>query len=331
MNILVTGATGFIGSHLCRALTHAGHRVTALVRPSSNRSILRDLATKFAVGDLFESDSLLKAMNGIEVVYHCGGMVARWAKPQAMIASHIEGTANIVEAAVACGVRRFIHTSSVAALGVPAIRPKSPSDISLLDESHQWNYDAQIWPYGYGKHIAEQAVLAAVEKGLEAVILNPAAVFGARDVHRADTSIVARLSRRSLPVTLPGGLNVVHIQDVVDAHLAALSLGQSGQRYILGGQNLTMREFMTTIAEVSGNPPPRLTIPLGLVQPVARLILWMRRSEAIAIRTEMLHLAGYYFYYDITKARMAFGLKDPRPFSSAVKEFLDWLEEFQCR
>ena len=192
MNILVTGATGFIGSHLCRALYRAGHRVTALVRASSDRSVLKDLPIGYAVGDLMLPDTLSNAMRGIEVVYHCGGMVARWSEPQAMIASHIQGTSHVVQAALSSGVRRMIYTSSVAALGIPPFRPTSQEEIPLLDESHQWNYDAQIWPYGYGKHMAEQEVLTAVGKGLEAVILNPSAVFGPGDVHRADTGIVAR-------------------------------------------------------------------------------------------------------------------------------------------
>jgi dihydroflavonol-4-reductase len=331
MHILVTGATGFIGSHLCRALTQAGHHVTALVRASSNRSVLKDLPVRYAVGDLLQPDSLLNAMQGIEVVYHCGGMVARWAEPQAMIASHIQGTSHIVQAALSCGVRRFIHTSSVAALGIPPVRPKSQEEIPILNETHQWNYKAEIWPYGYGKHMAEQEVLAAAEDGLEAVILNPSAVFGAGDVHRVDTGIVARLSRRGLPVTMPGGVNVVHIDDVIAGHVAALTEGQSGERYILGGHNISHKDMMTTIATLAGTISPLITIPLGLVRPVARLILWMRRSEAIHIRAEMLHLAGYYFYYDISKAQNAFGLGHPRSFSSAIKELLAWLPQAQSR
>jgi dihydroflavonol-4-reductase len=329
MNILVTGATGFIGSHLCRALTRAGHSVTAFVRPTSDRSILRDCQVQYAVGDLMQPHTLSTAMRGMEAVYHCGGMVARWSDPQEMIDSHLQGTSHVLHAALEANVRRLIYTSSVAALGVPDFKATSLEDIPLLDETHRWNYDPEIWPYGYGKHMAEQKLLGVENNGLETIILNPAAVFGPGDVHRADNGIVARLSRRGLPVTLPGGLNVVHIKDVIDGHLAALTRGQSGQRYILGGHNITMREMMETIANTAGTMTPRLTVPLLLVQPVARLILWMRRSEAINLRVEMLHMAGYYFYYDISKAQQTLGLGSPRSFTSAIEGFLDWLDQIK--
>jgi dihydroflavonol-4-reductase len=220
----------------------------------------------------------------------------------------------------------LIYTSSVAALGVPPTKPASGDDIPLLDETHPWNYDPAIWPYGYGKHMAEQELLSALGRGTQIVIVNPAAVFGPGDIHRAQTGIVARLSRRGLPVTLPGGLNVVHIDDVIEGHIAALHNGQSGERYILGGHNITMRAMMETIAHEAGTSPPRLTVPLALVQPVARLVLWMRRTDSLNLRAEMLHLAGYYFYYDISKAKQALGLGAPRSFSSAIQAYLDWLK-----
>ena len=325
MKILVTGATGFIGSALCRALVRAGHEVSAFVRATSDRSILQNLPLEYTVGDLMEPASLSPAMEGMDAVYHCGGMVARWSDAQKMIASHIEGTRYVVDAALEAGVQRLIYTSSVAALGVPAVKPAPDDHIPLIDETHLWNYDPAIWPYGYAKHRAEQELMASLNQGTQMVILNPSAVFGPGDVHRAETGIVTRLSRRGLPVSLPGGLNVVHLHDVIEGHLAALSRGQAGERYILGGHNISMREMMETIAKAAGTSSPRWTVPLALVRPVARLIMWMRRTDAIQLRAEMLHLAGYYFYYDTSKARQAFDLGAPRPFSSAVIAYLDWL------
>jgi dihydroflavonol-4-reductase len=329
MKILVTGATGFIGSQLCHALVKGGHEVTAFVRPSSDRSIVQDLPLDYAVGDLMQPQTLPPAMQGMDAVYHCGGMVARWSDPQRMIASHIQGTRHVLDAALEAGVGRLIYTSSVAALGVPSVKPSPGDDIPLLDETHSWNYDPASWPYGYGKHMAEQELLTSLDQGTQIVILNPSAVFGPGDVHRAETGIVARLSRRGLPVTLPGGLNVVHIEDVIEGHMAALHRGRSGERYILGGYNLSLREMMETIAAAAGTSPPRLTIPLALVRPIARLVLWMHRSEAIHLRAEMLHLAGYYFYYDTSKAMHALGLGPPRTFSAAVQAYLDWLEHLK--
>ncbi|MGD8604487.1 MAG: NAD-dependent epimerase/dehydratase family protein [Anaerolineales bacterium] len=329
MNILVTGATGFIGSQLCRALVRDGHRVSAFVRATSDRSIVQDLSLRYAVGDLMQPKTLYSAMRGMEVIYHCGGMVARWSDPQAMITSHIQGTRHVLDAALASGVRRLIYTSSVAALGVPPLKPSPGDEIPLLDETHAWNYDPSIWPYGYGKHMAEQELLSSLGQDLQIIILNPAAVFGPGDIHRVETGIVTRLSRRGLPVTLPGGVNVVHIEDVVEGHLAALHAGQSGERYILGGHNITLREMMATITTAAGTSPPRLTIPLAFVRPAARLVLWMRRAEALHLRTEMLHLAGYYFYYDTSKAEQSLGLKPPRSFSSAIDSYLNWLKSVE--
>lgn len=327
MKILVTGATGFIGSQLCRALVRDGHEVSAFVRTTSNRSVLQDLPLHYAVGDLMQPETLRLGMQGVEVVFHVGGMVARWTDPDRMVASHIQGTGYVLDAAIDAGVRRLIYTSSVAALGVPSVKPSPEEDTPLLDESHIWNYDPTIWPYGYAKHMAEQELLSSRGRGTQILILNPSAVFGPGDIHRAETGIVTRLSRRGLPITLPGGLNVVHIEDVIDGHVAALSHGQPGERYILGGHNITMREMMETIARIAGTSPPRVTIPLAAVRPVARLVLWLRRSEAIHLRAEMLHLAGYYFYYDTSKARQALGLGAPRSFTSAVQAYLDWLHQ----
>jgi dihydroflavonol-4-reductase len=327
MRILVTGATGFIGSCLCRALVQQGHQVVALHRPTSILAGLEGLPVHRHVGDMLDPASLAGALRDVEVVFHTAAPMRPGAEAQAALEAHVLGTRNVLDAARLAGVRRLVHTSSVAALGVPDAPPsRSPQNAPLLDERHTWNYIPARWPYGFAKHASEVEVLQAVDRGLEAVIVNPSAVFGAGDWYRTERSVVAHTARGGLVPIIAGGLNAVHIDEVVAGHLAALERGVPGERYILGGENLVLSDLLRITAEVVGGRPPRLTVPLGLVPPVRWILEPLRRWLHLPIEPSMLWLAGYYFFYDTRKAQVQLGLPASRPYRQAAQETYAWLQ-----
>ncbi len=327
MNILVTGSTGFVGSNLCRALAEQGHRVRALHRPASSLALLEGIPLELVQGDLFEPDSLALAARDIEVVYHCGGRVGSWTDAEEMGASHVVGTRNILSAARQCGVRRFIHTSSVAALGVPKRAAETNETLPIMDESHSWNYTAKGWPYGYAKHRAEEEVWSAAADGLDTIILNPASVFGAGDKNLTSSAIVMHMARGRRPPIPPGGLNVIHIDDVVAGHIAALEHGASGERYILAGENLTLERLLITVAEVVGAPRPRWRIPNWALRRLSRPAELFGRILGVPLRGHTFRLAGLYFYYDSRKAQRELRLPTPRSHRSAVEDAFAWYRD----
>jgi dihydroflavonol-4-reductase len=326
MHILVTGASGFIGSHLCRALVTQGHEVVALHRPTSLLAGLEGLPIRRVIGDMLDPGSLVPAFENIEVVFHTAAPMRPEADGRTAIEAHVLGTRHVLLAARRARVRRLIHTSSVAAFGVPDVPASTPAeDAPLLDERHTWNYIPERWPYAYAKHASEQEVLRAVEAGLDAVIVNPSAVFGPGDWYRSRRSLVAYLARGAFVPLIPGGLNVVHIRDVTAGHLAALERGRSGERYILGGENLTLGRLLQITAQAVRRRPPRLHLPLWAVPPVRSLLEPTRKSLKLPIEPSMLWLAGYHFFYDTRKAQVELGLPPARPYYQAATETFEWL------
>ncbi len=328
MKVLVTGATGFIGSHLCSALALAGHAVRALHRPASNLLLLQDTPVERVVGDVTDPPSLEVAMTGVEALFHCAGIVSGWRDARRMTASHVAGTRNVLRAALKCGVDRMVHTSSVAALGVPEREPKSAGEtIPLMHEAHRWNSEPKLWPYGYAKHRAELEVAEALRAGLEVVIVNPSAVFGAGDLNLIAGRLIWLMARgRIIPINPPGGLNAVHIGDVTAGHLAALEKGRSGERYILGGENLTHVRLIALTAEVAGRSPPTRTAPAWLLRRLAGLADPFTQLLNLPVQGHMLRLAGKFFYYDNRKARTELLLPEPRPYRVAAEEAFAWYQ-----
>jgi dihydroflavonol-4-reductase len=275
---------------------------------------------------MLDPTSLTQAFDAVEVVFHTAAPMRPEADGRTAIEGHVLGTRNILQAARQARVRQFIHTSSVAALGVPDVPPSTPTgNAPLLDERHTWNYIPERWPYAYAKHTSEQEVLRAVEAGLQAVIVNPSVVVGAGDWYRTERSLVAYLARGAFVPVIPGGLNAVHIDDVIAGHLAALERGRPGERYILGGENLTLPDLLQITAQVVGRRPPRLHLPLWAVPPIRHLLEPARKSLKLPIEPSMLWLAGYHFFYDTHKAQAELGLPPARPYLLAATETFDWL------
>ena len=259
---LVTGATGFVGSALVRRLVEAGEPVRILRRRSSRLDLLGDAASavEHAVGDVTDIESLVQAMDGVETVFHVAAVVAFGRRARARLrAVNVEGTAHVVNAALDAGVGRLVHTSSIAALGRPA--SAASASATVLDESAAWTPSPFNTAYARSKRDAEREVLRGVAEGLDAVIVNPAVVWGPGRSGEGTTAVAERLAAGHIPLAPPGATSVVDVQDVVSGLVAARDRGQSGERYLLSAQTLEWTEILDTLADALGVEPPSRTAP----------------------------------------------------------------------
>ncbi len=327
---LVTGSTGFVGAHLCRGLLERGYRVRAFHRSTSTLRLLEGLDVEHAIGDLTQPETLHDAMEGAAVVFHAAAWMGGNSPAGRQYAVTVEGTRNVLAAARQAGVRRVVHTSSVAALGVPNEASNSePGATGLMNENHSWNFRPDFYPYGYAKYLAEQEVQKAVANGLDVVIVNPSLVFGGGDVYRQSGSIITQVAERRITVAVEGGVNCVHIDDVVDGHIAALEHGTTGERYILGGENLSILDLLTLIAEITGVPAPSMVLPGWLVRSIGGPAHLLQGFLNLPISLDLLRLAGYNFFYDLTKAETGLGLVNRRPAHLAIEEAAAWFRPKQ--
>lgn len=283
--VLVTGATGFVGSAVARCLLDAGYRVRALVRANSRLDNLRGLDIETVRGDVRDAASLQPAFAGCRGAFHVAADYRLWARrPDEIYASNVLGSANVLRAAAQAGVGRVVYTSSVATLG-------SRADGSSADEDTPVALDEMIGDYKRSKFLAEQEVLRiACERQLEVVIVNPSAPVGPRDLRPTPTGrMVLDAARARMPAFVDTGLDIVHVDDVAAGHWLAYERGTPGRRYILGGENLTLQEILTRIAGITGAYAPRLRLPHAAVLPLAWLSEgWARCSG----REPLLTVAG---------------------------------------
>src|SRR6266481_4232394 len=253
---LVTGATGFVGSAVARALLRAGHRVRVLARPNSDRRNLANLSVEIAEGSMEDPPSLARAVTGCRYVYHVAADYRIWVPdPAPMFRANVEGTRDLLTAALEAGAERVVYTSSVATLGL--IHGGS------ADENTPSSAEDMIGPYKRSKFAAEEVVRGlARERGLPVVIVNPSTPVGPGDIKPTPTGrLILEAARGQMPAFVDTGLNIVHVDDVAEGHLAAADKGRIGERYILGGENMTLAEILGEIAEVVGRRPPRLRVP----------------------------------------------------------------------
>ncbi|MGD2252044.1 MAG: NAD-dependent epimerase/dehydratase family protein, partial [Anaerolineales bacterium] len=317
---LVTGATGFVGSALCRALTSQDRPVRALHRSTSNLAALEGLPVEPVVGDLLAPESLRAAMQGIDLVFHAAAPSAYWRHPKQVVGVIVDGTRNVIRASLEAEVRKAVITSSLAAMGVPA-----PNE--MLTERHTFNLPPRRFPYGYAKRQAEIESVRLAEGKLHLVIVNPAVVLGPGDRNQISGSLVVETARRRNLIWLEGGMNVIHIEDVVAGHLAAAQKGRSGERYILGAHNLTHRHILTTTAEVAGRPHPKIKLPPGLISPAAAVVDLLRRFVRLPLDGNQIRMSRHYLYCDSSKAQKELALSKPLSFRQAVEDTYAWYVE----
>jgi dihydroflavonol-4-reductase len=317
---LVTGATGFVGSAVARAALARGHHVRALARPGGDRRNLAGLDLEIAEGDLSDPASLARAVAGCRFVLHVAADYRIWVPdPAAMLRANVDGTVALLRAAHAAGAERIVHCSSVAALGLT-------SDGTPADETTPVTEDAVVGIYKKSKHRAEQAVLALVrDEGVPAVIVNPAAPIGPRDIKPTPTGrMIADAAAGRMPAYVDTGLCVVHVDDVAEGHLLALERGRIGERYILGAENLPLRDILAMVAEETGRRPPSIRLPAPLLWPVALACEGLARLgiEPMVTR-DHLRMARKKMFFSHAKAARDLGYA-PRPARAAIADAVAW-------
>jgi dihydroflavonol-4-reductase len=325
---LVTGATGFVGSAVARALVSRGERVRALVRRSSSLRLLQGLPVEIVTGDLNDPASCRAALEGCDALFHVAADYRLWVpQPDAMYRTNVEGTRALLLAAADAGVKRIVYTSSVAALGArPDRRP--------ADETTAATLAGMVGHYKRSKFLAEQAVRELVaEPGLPVVIVNPAAPVGPGDARPTPTGrVVLEAARGRVPAYVDTGLNLVHVDDVAQGHLLAFEHGRVGERYVLGGENLPLSRMLAMIADLMGRRAPRLRLPAGALLPVAFLaeaIARIGRGREPLITADGVRMARKPMYFTSAKAERELGYRS-RPAVEGLRDAIAWYRSQGC-
>jgi dihydroflavonol-4-reductase len=317
---LVTGGTGFIGSAVVRAALQAGLRVRVLARSGADRRNLEGLDVEFAEGDLVQPHSFMPALRGCDRLFHVAADYRLWVpQPKAMYQANVEGTRRLMQAAGQAGVGRIVYTSSVATLGLNA-------DGRPGDEQTPVQLSAMIGHYKRSKFLAEEAVRELAEQGLPVVIVNPSTPVGPRDRKPTPTGrMVLEAAQGRTPAYVDTGLNIVHVDDVAQGHLLALANGRIGQRYVLGGENMALRDIFAAIAGLTGRRPPRFRVPLAAVLPIAYGAEAMARLSGREpfVTVDGVKLAGKWMFFSSAKAERELGYR-PRPALDALRDAVEW-------
>ena len=263
MATLVTGAAGFVGSHVARALIERGDDVRLGVRESSPADNLAGLDAQHVPCDILDRRSVRRALRGVDRVFHVAGATSLRASIDSLFATNVQGTRIVLEECLRAGVQRVVHTSSVAAVG-PAPRGSTADEKQVFAAGHHGI------PYVNAKREAETEALRLAAHGLPVVIVNPCHVFGRGDVHRSSTELVRRFLRREIPAYVDGAINIVDVEDVARGHLLADERGGVGERYILGNRNFTLDRLFADLGRLSGVEPPAVKLPLAAALAFAR-------------------------------------------------------------
>src|SRR5690348_6252254 len=318
-SVLITGASGFVGSAVARKLVETGLSVRALVRPTSPRAHLGNLNLHFAAGDLLDRKSLREAMSGVRYLLHVAADYRLWAPDRREIMeTNVAGTHHVMEEAQRAGVERIVYTSSVATL---ALR-----DGSIANESTPLAESDAIGTCKLSKVLAERLVERMAAQGLPVVIVNPSTPVGPRDVRPTPTGrIIVEAARGRIPGFVDTGLNLVHVDDVAEGHLAALRDGRIGERYILGGQNVLLADMLADIARLTGRRPPRLRLHRGVVVPfalAAEAAARVTRREPF-VTLDGLRMSKHRMFFSSAKAERELGFK-ARPYVEGLRDAIAW-------
>ncbi len=322
--ILVTGATGFIGSSLVKKLAATDDEVFILVRRSSDLTSLRDVLDKIRIvyGDITNSDSVNAAMQGMNLVYHSAGLTYMGDKKNALLYKiNVDGTRNVLAAAIAAGVERVVHVSSITAVGIAF-------DKKPVDESVIWNFHQIDLEYARTKHLSEVEVAEAIKKGLDCVIVNPAFVFGAGDINFNAGRIIKDIYNRKLPFYPLGGICVVDVEIVADAVMIAMQKGKTGERYILGGENVSYKRLADTISRITGAPKILFPLPFCMAKILKQGLDLYKNKNRISklFNLSMFRVASHFLYFDSSKAIRELNLQ-VESHEHSIRNAYEWYRE----
>ena len=323
MRVLVTGATGFIGSSVARVLLEAGCQVRALVRAGADTCAIEGLPIEHSVGDVRDAESVRAAVRGCRQVYHVAALYTYWTRqPADIYASNVTGTRNVLAAAQAEGVERVVYTSSVATLG-------SRADGAPADEETPAVLSDMVSDYKRSKFLAEQVARDFAQQGLPVVIVNPSTPVGVRDIKPTPTGrIVLDFITGRMPAYVDTGLNIVDVEDVAVGHWLAAQKGQVGRRYILGNRNMTMKEILAALARITGRPAPRVRMPLWVAMAFAygdTALARLLPSRVPRATPDTVRLARKHMYFDASRAVRELGLPQSDPYT-ALRKAVDWFQ-----
>ena len=321
MLAFVTGATGFLGSHVARALASEGAKLRLLVRATSNTSNIQDLNADVVTGDLRQPDSISNAIAGCDAVFHVAADYRLWVRdPEEMYRANVEGTRAILHAAASNGVRRVVYTSSVATMGFT-------SNGTLADENSPVSLDNMIGPYKRSKFMAEQVAIEAAHAGQDVVIVNPTTPVGERDIKPTPTGrIVVDFLKKKFPAYVDTGLNLVDARECARGHIAAFERGKPGERYILGGENLTLKQILDKLAAITGLPSPNIRVPyfMALATGVVDEVVTGRiRGREPRATIDAVRMGKKKMFVTSAKAERELGWKKV-PVDDALRRAVEW-------
>lgn len=321
MKAFVTGATGFVGSHVARALAEQGAELRLLIRPSSRTANIADLRAEVAMGDLCQPESLRKCLQGCDVVFHLAADYRLWVRdPEQMYKANVEGTRELLRAALSSGVRRVVYCSSVATMGFT-------STGRVVDEDTPVSLSEMVGHYKRSKFMAEQIALQVGRGGYNVVVVNPTTPVGERDIKPTPTGrIIVDFLKRKFPAYVDTGLNLADVKEVARGHLLALEKGRPGERYILGGENLTLKQILDQLAALTGLPSPAMKVPHGVAMGFAAFdqfftgILLGKEPRATIDAVKM---GRKKMYASSAKAERELGYK-VLPVEDALRRAIEW-------
>ena len=324
MKAFVTGATGFVGSHVAHVLAEQGADLRLLVRSSSDPKNIQELNADRVIGDLCEPESIDRAMAGCDVVFHVAADYRLWVRdPAQMYQANVEGTRTILQAARKNRVRRVVYTSSVATMGFTV--KNNP-----VDESSPVSLENMIGHYKRSKYMAEEVAIAAGRDGIDVVVVNPSTPVGEQDIKPTPTGrIVVDFLKKKFPAYVDTGLNLVDVRECARGHAAAFEKGRSGERYILGGENLTLKQILDKLAAITGLPSPRVRLPYavalasGVVDTVVTGVV-LRREPRVTL--DAVRMGRKKMFVSSAKAERELGWKAV-PVDAALRRAVQWFTE----
>lgn len=323
MATLVTGGTGFLGSHIARKLVQRGERVRILLRKTSRTSNIEDLDAERVYGDVLDIGSVKEALKGCDTLYHVAGFVSsKKADYKKMEDINVRGTVNVLSAALESGVKRAVYTSSVAAIGVDP-----PGGIA--NEDTPFTLEHMGIQYVNTKYHAEIEAMKFYKKGLPLIIVNPSMVIGSGDIYISTTGFILWYCRRKFPGYLEGGGNFVDVEDVAEGHILAAERGKLGERYILGNKNLSLNELFTLLEKITGIPSPQMKIPYSLALTagfIAERIFRISSPSFVSFDVDSVKLISLKWYFDISKAIRELGFSQT-PIEETLEKTVRWFKD----